>query len=228
MMQRSLSPIYQNDEDYLKPKIPQITQKMPQFCQYYKENIQYPSLIQTVRKKQIFDSRNVNYQNISPIRTNQIQFRVSQPKSPIIRQTVEIPLQSKSQTSFLHQIPTSLTPPKKQNSKILTSQTIIPQNQNSQLIVKTPLNEQIKSQINNYQMQTQNYQDKGQQQQQQQSQQMKIEQSQKDMYSCLQEELQKSEMKLKQLTERSQQMEEKRIQLRNTFRNNSKLQQKNH
>ncbi|CAK88932.1 unnamed protein product (macronuclear) [Paramecium tetraurelia] len=221
MLQRSLSPIYQNDEDYLKPKIPQITQKMPQFCQYYKENIQYPSLIQTVRKKQIFDQRNVNQQNISPIRTNQIQFRVSQPKSPIIRQKIDMPLQSRSQTSFLHQMPTSLTPPKKQNSKILTSQTIIPQHQNPQLIVKTPLNEQIKSQINNYQMQSQNYQDRGQQKQ------MKIDQSQKDIYSCLQEELQKSEMKLKQLTERSQQMEEKRIQLRNTFKN-SKLQQKNH
>ncbi|CAD8162886.1 unnamed protein product [Paramecium octaurelia] len=222
MLQRSLSPIYQNDEDYLKPKIPQITQKMPQFCQYYKENIQYPSLIQTVRKKQIFDQRNVNQQNISPIRTNQIQFRVSQPKSPIIRQKIDMPLQSRSQTSFLHQMPTSLTPPKKQNSKILTSQTIIPQYQNPQIIVQNPLNEQIKSQITNYQMQSQNYQDRGQQKQ------MKVDQSQKDIYSCLQEELQKSEMKLKQLTERSQQMEEKRIQLRNTYKNNSKLQQKNH
>ncbi|CAD8093209.1 unnamed protein product [Paramecium sonneborni] len=223
MMQHSLSPIQQNDEDYLKPKIPEITQQMPQFCQYYKENIQYPSLIQTVRKKQIFDTKNVSYQNISPLRSNQIQFRVSQPKSPIIRQQIEIPLQQKSQTQFFHQIPTSLTPPKKQNMNpnISTQQAVIPQHQNPQLIHKIPLNEQIKQKINNYSMKIQNHQDQGQQEN------MKVEQNQRDMYLCLQEELEKSEMKLKQLTERSQLMEEKRKQLRNTFKNTTKQFQKN-
>ncbi|CAD8082389.1 unnamed protein product [Paramecium sonneborni] len=217
MMQRSLSPIQQNDEDYLKPKIPQLTQKMPQFCQYYKENIQYPSLIQTVRKKQIFDTRNVSYQNISPLRTNQIQFRVSQPKSPIIRQQIEMPLQS---ISYL--IPTSLTPSRNQNfnSKILTSHTVIPQHQNPQIIYKTPLNEQTKQKVSNFSKQTSNHQDQGQQQK------IKVEQCEKDLYICLQDELEKSEMKLKQLTERSQQIEEKRKQLRNTFRNSSKQYQK--
>ncbi|CAD8078595.1 unnamed protein product [Paramecium primaurelia] len=222
-MQRSVSPVYENDEDYLKPKKPQITQKMSQLSQYPKDYLQYPSLIQTVRKKQIFDSRNVNYHNISPIRTNQIQYIVSQPKSPIIKQKIQIPIQSKSQTSFLHQIPTSLTPPRQYNlnQQILTSQTILlqPQHQNPLFIYKIPSNEQKNSQIQNYSMQINN---------QQPQQQMKFDQSQKDMYSCLQDELEKSEMKLKQLTERSQKIEEQRIQLRNTFKNNSKFQQKNH